>query len=62
METGLAKLRALEVLGLRADELADIRWRNATRLFPPHSFPTLDAEFDGVSSATRSLTPHPAHD
>jgi predicted TIM-barrel fold metal-dependent hydrolase len=39
METGLAKLRALEVIGLSDDELADIRWRNAARLFPPDSFP-----------------------
>lgn len=33
METGLAKLRALEVIGLSAGDLADIRWRNAARLF-----------------------------
>ena len=39
METGLAKLRALEVIGLSADALADIRWRNAVRLFPRDSFP-----------------------
>lgn len=39
METGLAKLRALEVMGLGADALADIRWRNAVRLFPTGSFP-----------------------
>jgi uncharacterized protein len=39
METGLAKLRALEVIGLGADALADIRWRNAARLFPAGSFP-----------------------
>ena len=39
METGLAKLRALEVAGLDADALADIRWRNVTRLFPPGAFP-----------------------
>jgi predicted TIM-barrel fold metal-dependent hydrolase len=41
--TGLAKLRALEVIGLGAEELADIRWRNAVRLFPPGSFPGLRA-------------------
>ena len=34
METGLAKLRALEVIGLGADDLAAIRWRNAARIFP----------------------------
>jgi len=39
MCTGLAKLRALEVIGLSADELSDIRWRNALRIFPPNSFP-----------------------
>ena len=41
METGLAKLRALDVLGLSGDELADIRWRNAARLFPKDSFPLI---------------------
>ncbi|MEO8561914.1 MAG: amidohydrolase family protein [bacterium] len=39
METGLAKLRALEVVGLGADDLSDIRWRNAERLFAPGAFP-----------------------
>jgi predicted TIM-barrel fold metal-dependent hydrolase len=39
METGLAKLRALEVIGLSEEALADIRWRNAVRLFPKDSFP-----------------------
>ncbi|MDB4891379.1 MAG: amidohydrolase 2 [Gemmatimonadetes bacterium] len=39
METGLAKLRALEVIGMSADDMADIRWRNAARLFPDGAFP-----------------------
>ena len=39
METGLAKLRALEVIGLPDGEMADLRYRNAERLFPPGSFP-----------------------
>lgn len=39
MCTGLAKLRALDVIGLSADELANIRWRNAARIFAPGSFP-----------------------
>jgi hypothetical protein len=39
METGLAKLRALEVIGLSADDMADVRWRNAARLFPNGAFP-----------------------
>ncbi|HVT40125.1 MAG TPA: amidohydrolase family protein [Gemmatimonadaceae bacterium] len=39
METGLAKLRALEVTGLLSDDgIRDIRWRNAARIFPPHAF------------------------
>jgi hypothetical protein len=33
MDTGLAKLRALQAMGLPADDLAAIRWRNAARLF-----------------------------
>ena len=43
MCTGLAKLRALEVIGLDAESMADVRWRNATRIFPPGSFPGLSA-------------------
>jgi predicted TIM-barrel fold metal-dependent hydrolase len=39
MCTGLAKLRALDNIGLRADDIADIRWRNAVRLFPKSAFP-----------------------
>ncbi len=34
METGLAKLRALEVKALPAESMSDIRWRNAARIFP----------------------------
>jgi predicted TIM-barrel fold metal-dependent hydrolase len=39
METGLAKLRALEVIGLSTDDMADIRWRNAARIFGAGAFP-----------------------
>jgi len=39
METGLAKLRALEVIGLPTDELRAIRWGNADRIFPEGTFP-----------------------
>jgi predicted TIM-barrel fold metal-dependent hydrolase len=39
METGLAKLRALDAIGLSVDEIADIRWRNAARLFAHGAFP-----------------------
>jgi uncharacterized protein len=42
METGLAKLRALEVMGLPEEQMADIRWRNAVRLFPRGAFPSCD--------------------
>lgn len=37
--TGLAKLQALEVIGLPQDALDDIAWRNATRIFPAGAFP-----------------------
>jgi predicted TIM-barrel fold metal-dependent hydrolase len=43
METGLAKLRALEVIGLSTSDMADIRWRNAVRLFPAGAFPRCEA-------------------
>jgi predicted TIM-barrel fold metal-dependent hydrolase len=39
METGLAKLRALSVIGLSESDVADVRWRNAARLFPAGAFP-----------------------
>ena len=40
METGLAKLRALENTGLSsADDIRDIRWRNAARVFGLPSAP-----------------------
>ncbi len=39
METGLAKLRALESVGLDADELEEVRWRNAARIFPHNALP-----------------------
>jgi predicted TIM-barrel fold metal-dependent hydrolase len=39
MCTGLAKLRALDVVGLTVDDVRDIRWRNAARIFPAGSFP-----------------------
>jgi hypothetical protein len=39
METGLAKLWALEVIGLSSEEMANIRWRNAARIFPEGSLP-----------------------
>jgi predicted TIM-barrel fold metal-dependent hydrolase len=39
MCTGLAKLRALDHIGLTTDDIADIRWRNATRIFAADAFP-----------------------
>lgn len=33
VDTGIAKLRALEGAGLAAEALEDVRWRNANRLF-----------------------------
>ena len=42
METGWAKLRALELTGLVSDDdIRDIRWRNAVRIFPQHAFDAL---------------------
>ena len=39
METGLAKLRAIEATGLcTADDIEDIRWRNAARIFGTGAF------------------------
>jgi predicted TIM-barrel fold metal-dependent hydrolase len=49
METGLAKLRALEVMGLSADDLQDIRWRNAARLFSAAAFPRCESAVPAVA-------------
>ncbi len=37
METALAKLRALDVIGLPKESIASIRWGNARRIFPAGS-------------------------
>lgn len=42
LDTGLAKLWALDTLGLSDPDVADIRWRNAARIFPPGSFPKVE--------------------
>jgi len=42
IETGLAKLRALDVIGLGAGDMSDVRWRNAVRIFPKGSFPSVE--------------------
>ena len=44
MCTGLAKLRALDTIGLPTGEIEDIRWRNAVRIFPANSFERCAAE------------------
>ncbi len=46
METGLAKLHALDVIGLPANDLAAIRWVNAHRVFPPNAFPHVGAALE----------------
>jgi predicted TIM-barrel fold metal-dependent hydrolase len=38
MCTGLAKLRALDVIGVKGEDLENIRWKNAARIFPRDSF------------------------
>ena len=43
LDTGLAKLWALDVIGLPPDDRDDIRWRNAARIFPPGAFPGIAA-------------------
>jgi predicted TIM-barrel fold metal-dependent hydrolase len=42
METGLAKLRAFDAIGLEKEKLSLIRWRNAARIFPPETFSGLE--------------------
>lgn len=45
METGLAKLRALEYVEPRLDAagMSDVRWRNAARIFPAGALPGVPA-------------------
>jgi uncharacterized protein len=54
METGLAKLWALEVIGLSAAELARVRWANAARIFPSGSFPSLQPQAAAKETAGAS--------
>ena len=44
METGLAKLRALEAIGLEREKMSLIRWRNAVRIFPANTFAPLGSQ------------------
>lgn len=55
IETGLAKLRALEVIGLDEGALLDIRWRNAARLFREGSFPRATAEKTGTGARVKPV-------
>ncbi len=41
LETGLAKLWALDAIGLLAEDREAVRWRNAARIFPAGTFPGL---------------------
>ena len=54
MCTGLAKLRALEVIGLSADEMAMIRWKNAARIFATAGFDALAAPSAGTRAGMRN--------
>lgn len=54
METGLAKLRALEVIGLSASDMADVRWRNAARIFPAGALPGVPEPAAAASGGARS--------
>jgi hypothetical protein len=60
METGLAKLRALETTGLLSgDDIRDIRWRNAVRIFGPHAFPLADPASANSRPAAPGSRPTP---
>jgi predicted TIM-barrel fold metal-dependent hydrolase len=56
METGLAKLWALDVIGLSAQDIELIRWRNAARIFPPGSFPALAKDPAGTRTSAVSAS------
>jgi predicted TIM-barrel fold metal-dependent hydrolase len=52
--TGLAKLWALDTIGLAPDHIEDIRWRNAARIFPAGAFEGLAANKPTAKHARRS--------
>jgi predicted TIM-barrel fold metal-dependent hydrolase len=54
--TGLAKLWALEVIGLTSEELADVRWRNARRIFTRLSW---EPGTGNREQSSRSAVPNP---
>lgn len=51
MDTALAKLRALEAAGCAPGELADVRWRNAARIFRLEPGPRGLVPVTGAASA-----------
>jgi len=51
MCTGLAKLRALDVLGLDKDAIEAIRWKNSVRIFRAGSFPRCERASPSARSA-----------
>lgn len=51
METGLAKLRALAVIDPGPAAMADIRWRNAARIFPAGRLPGVPPSDASVHTA-----------
>ena len=61
METGLAKLRAFEAIGLETEKMSLIRWGNAARVFPAGTFPDLPDAASGqrTGSGVRSSARRP---
>jgi predicted TIM-barrel fold metal-dependent hydrolase len=53
METGLAKLRALEAIGLEREKMSLIRWGNAVRIFPSNAFSSLGASAAAPTASAR---------
>jgi uncharacterized protein len=60
METGLAKLRALETISLEHDTLSLIRWRNAVRIFPPGTFAGIEDPKGVTPASSRKPARSPA--
>jgi predicted TIM-barrel fold metal-dependent hydrolase len=58
--TGLAKLWALEVIGLTSEEMADVKWRNAASIFPAGSFDGLREEGRGRREEVDDVSPPPS--
>jgi predicted TIM-barrel fold metal-dependent hydrolase len=56
MCTGLAKLRALEVIGLGHAEIEAIRWKNSARLFRAGSFPRCEQTLKSSSAQGVSVS------